>query len=648
MASVRAWLTTPSTARDVTCLSVIVALLFLLTGSHGAYGSSNRYAESCREMVELGQWTVPHLGYVPYFEKPILTYWLGAASQWLFGGGDMATNLPAGLAALVSVLATYGLGCRLRGSTFGLAAALFLLTSGMFSVMASVLTTDPILSACLAVVWLGIWCWDENRVEGKRWLWGFWVALALGFLSKGPIAIVLAGAAIAGYAFLCGGMRGVFTTLWAMCPLRGTAILLAINLPWSWAVWQRDPRFLEFFYVRVNFQAFFNGEINHPGPWWYYAPILAAYMWPYALVAMPALVLACWRIFAPAVTRMGSWAALSGTQKTTIATASRARLFLASVVIFPLIFLSISASKLGTYPMPLLPAIMLLALDLLWVAPAHERRWWNGILIGQSVVLVLGLICAPLILMALMEVVARQQPIELNVLGFGVSLQADQDPGVDSFNWTSLPLALTAVITLAVSLLWSGFLAVRGRTLAALSAVGVGLLLVVIVLLPRVKQLVMDLDDSRLMRVVMAHGGPQDPVITTQETVHYYELTHTLGRRLHAFGHTRELGMGFFAQVEPTAPFPREPYHVDGDSLPQHPWLYSTQRLAQDWRGAQRLWLVGSPDIQAQLEHQGLTVHVIERIRNTVLFSNQSLPAAVPVVPVVPAGPVVPVVPVVP
>ena len=628
MATLRTWLGTPSTARDVTILSMAVSFFYLLTGSHGAYGSSNRYSESCREMVELGQWIVPHLGYVPYFEKPILTYWLGAVAQWLFGGGDLASNLPAGIAALISVLATYGLGCRLRGSTFGLVAALFLLTSGMFAVMASVLTTDPILSACLAVVWLAYARWDENRVAEKRWLWVFHVALALGFLSKGPIAIVLAGAAIAGYAFLCGGLRGICTTLWAMCPLRGAAILMAINLPWSWAVWQRDPRFLEFFYVRINFQAFFDGEINHPGPWWYYGPIIAAYLWPYAFVAVPALVLACWRILAPSVTRLRSWSAWWGAETTQLEGHERTRLFLACVVIFPLLFLSISASKLGTYPMPLLPAVMVLVLDALWVASTRERRWWNGILVGQSVLLVVGLVGAPLVLMALMDVIAKQQPLIFNVMGFSLPLSPDADPGLESFKWSSLPLCLLAVGILVGGILWSAFLAVRDRTLAAMATMGIGFMLVIIVLLPRVDQVVENMDDACLMRVVMKHGGPQDPVIATEDTVHYYELVHTLERRLHAYGNTRELGMGHFAQVEPTARFPDEPYHVNGDLLPQHPWLYSSERLAHDWRGSQRLWLVGNRSMQGHLEKLGLTLFEIEHNRKTVLFSNQPVQAS--------------------
>ena len=67
-----------------------------------------RYAEIPREMLVSGDWMSPRLAGVRYFEKPVLGYWMNAASMGLFGDNRFAARLPSvlsvGLTALLLLL----------------------------------------------------------------------------------------------------------------------------------------------------------------------------------------------------------------------------------------------------------------------------------------------------------------------------------------------------------------------------------------------------------------------------------------------------------------------------------------------------------------------------------------------------------------
>ena len=63
-----------------------------------------RYAEIPREMIAGGDWLVPHLNGLRYFEKPPLGYWVHAGALLLFGENNFAVRLPSALAAGLSAL----------------------------------------------------------------------------------------------------------------------------------------------------------------------------------------------------------------------------------------------------------------------------------------------------------------------------------------------------------------------------------------------------------------------------------------------------------------------------------------------------------------------------------------------------------------
>ena len=121
-----------------------------------------RYAEIPREMLSTGDWVVPRLAGLRYFEKPPLGYWVNATSISLLGEHEFAVRLPSAVAAGLTALLVFGFARTVsRCAKTGIFAAAVYLTFvevylvGTFNVLDNLLTlflTAAIIAFHRAVV----------------------------------------------------------------------------------------------------------------------------------------------------------------------------------------------------------------------------------------------------------------------------------------------------------------------------------------------------------------------------------------------------------------------------------------------------------------------------------------------------------------
>ena len=178
-------------------LLLTVCTFFILLGSRSLNEpDEGRYAEIAREMIETRDWLVPHFWYVPHFDKPPLTYWLVASSMTLFGQNEWAVRLPLALAGLSGVFAAWSLAKALGGRSVAVWTVLILQSSLLYFSMSRMLTTDIFLTQFNAWAIYFLWqSWVCLRESNAKYFWRWhlagWLMIALGFMTKGPVALAI-------------------------------------------------------------------------------------------------------------------------------------------------------------------------------------------------------------------------------------------------------------------------------------------------------------------------------------------------------------------------------------------------------------------------------------------------------------------------
>jgi 4-amino-4-deoxy-L-arabinose transferase-like glycosyltransferase len=573
-------------------LVVLSALMFAAVSLRPLSHSELRYVQAGAEMVASGDWVVPHLSYVPYFEKPILAYWLEAASQLAFGTGELAVRLPSLLACVAMVWTTWAWGRALRGPAFGLGAAALLASSVMFQEMGTAVLTDPPFAAFLVFAWYAFW--RHDREPESRWIWAFWAALGFSVLTKGPLGPALVGTSIVAYLVIAGRWKDL--SRMRLAP--GVAVVVAINLPWSVLVWMRDPRFLTFFYLRQNLQALVDEKVNHPGSAFMYLAWFPLVLFPFAVIGVWAAGSAAWKAAVALKERVVGPRA---------APRDEAGLYLACSLVVPLLVLSVSASKLTTYILPIFPSVALLAAA--WVADQMERP--GRVLRFGTTLQGLAMLAGGVVVLA-----AASRFPERVAQGVETALSR---PVVGLF----------AAVSLLLPMILGGLAMGRGRVVGGMALAGAGAfasLLAVNALGPAFGMIPESTDLVRRLQLVR---GPDDLVVVSGPRSDEYAIVRGLGERPYIWGRAAELAMGHFTEVTPvTRPIPDDIYRLGDDDhpFPESPWLLTRRRLKAEWRGPRRVWLVaGTSDLEV-LAATGFEVMTFAVNGGTVILTNHPLP----------------------
>ena len=362
---------------DWVLLAGFCAFLFFFGLAYfGLLGADEpRYAQVAREMLARHDWITPTLGGTPWLEKPPLYYWQAMLAYAIFGVSDWAARLPSTVDATLLVIAIYLFFRKLRPGSELNAALMTASAAGVIG-FARAASTDMPLAAMFSVALLAWYVWFET--DTKTFLALAYFFLALATLAKGPVAPFLAAIVLLCFAAVQRGYRFLRRTLW----LPGILLFCMVTLPWYVAVQIRVPEFFRVFFLQHNLARFGTNLYHHREPFWYFFPIALIGLLPWTALAVASVV----------ETIRAWWAERGeGLQQDDLLD-----IFLVIWLLVPVIFFSLSQSKLPGYILPALPAGTLLTSEYVRRRAEDDKR------LGGVLTMLHAVIAAALIIPALM------------------------------------------------------------------------------------------------------------------------------------------------------------------------------------------------------------------------------------------------------
>ncbi len=264
--------------------ALYVILYFFRLGSVGLIDVDEpRYAEAGREMLELNNWIVPYFNYVVRYDKPIFFYWLEAISMKIFGINEFSVRLPSLMTALMTVGIFFYFLQSFYGKYVALIGSLILMSCFEFAALSRFSVTDMTLAAFLSssilCFFLGYNCILSSHRFFKlqikefslHYILGF-IFLALAVLTKGPVAVVVAGLIIVPFFWWIRKLEYFYKSFsfWI-----GFLILFILVIPWYWSVhFATGGEFTKVFFGVHNFTRYTSVVSGHRGSLFYFIPVV--------------------------------------------------------------------------------------------------------------------------------------------------------------------------------------------------------------------------------------------------------------------------------------------------------------------------------------------------------------------------------------
>ncbi len=145
------------------------------------------YAQVSKEMIESGNYVVPHWNYEPWFDKPPLLTWTTALFYRMFEVNEFWSRAASAFSGAALIILTYLIGRALYDKYVGFFGSLILLTSYQFVKYARLGMTDVLLTL---FIFMAVYAYIRLRNGNQKWWYIIWISCSLAFMVKSVAALI--------------------------------------------------------------------------------------------------------------------------------------------------------------------------------------------------------------------------------------------------------------------------------------------------------------------------------------------------------------------------------------------------------------------------------------------------------------------------
>jgi 4-amino-4-deoxy-L-arabinose transferase-like glycosyltransferase len=260
-------------------IATVAALLFIpfLGHVHLFDWDEVNFAECAREMLVSKNYMRVQVDFQPFWEKPPLFIWMQALCMKAFGIGEFAARLPNAIMGVFTLCSIFYVGKRTVSERMGWWWVMIYAGSWLPAFYFKSSIIDPTFNFFIFLSFFQVYLFKHGE---RKWLHGILggVFLGLAVLTKGPVAILVAGLSLGVFLVINRGLAGYkwyyFLVMIGVCTLT-TFTWFGIDMIDNGLWFTRE-------FIIYQIRLFKTEDAGHGGPFYYHFVVLLIGCFPAA------------------------------------------------------------------------------------------------------------------------------------------------------------------------------------------------------------------------------------------------------------------------------------------------------------------------------------------------------------------------------